>query len=185
MAKGFMGPACTSAERKESPTFRGVVRYFPAALELVGRLSKIGNDKHNPGEDMHHSRGKSNDHGDCILRHQVDAGSIDADSGLDHAVAVAWRALAQLQELAEKQYGWPLAPGAKLPEAAESGLPDRTNPQPGDRFSSHGSELVVERRFAKGGQHNGCNIGLDHVWFTNGTWLSVPFGAHYKPLTKI
>jgi hypothetical protein len=124
VANGFMHPARTSAERKESPTFRGCVRYFPAALELVGRLSKIGNDKHNPGEEMHHSRGRSNDHGDCIVRHQQDVGKLDdgeGGSGLDHAVAVAWRALAQLQELAEKQYGWPVAPGAKLPAPGTEG----------------------------------------------------------------
>lgn len=102
-----------SATRKGQPVFSGVVRYFPAALSLVAMLSKKGNDKHNPGEEMHHARGKSNDHGDCILRHQMGVGTIDPDSDLDHAVGVAWRALAQLQELAEKRYGWPKAPGAK------------------------------------------------------------------------
>ena len=111
-----MHPARTSAERKASPLFRGASRYFPAALELVSRHCLRSNEKHNPGEEMHHSRGKSNDHGDCLLRHQNDVGTIDEEAGMDHAVAVAWRALAQLQELAEKQYGWPLAPAAKLPE---------------------------------------------------------------------
>ena len=103
----------TSAERKEMPMYRGCVRYFPAALALVSTLSKKGNDKHNPGEPMHHARGKSNDHGDCIARHLSEVGTIDPDTQLDHAVALAWRALALLQELAETKYGWPKAPGAK------------------------------------------------------------------------
>lgn len=103
----------TSAARKEMPVYRGCVLYFPAALALVSALSKKGNDKHNPGEPMHHARGKSNDHGDCIARHLSEVGTIDPDTGLDHAVSLAWRALALLQELAENEYGWPKAPGAK------------------------------------------------------------------------
>lgn len=108
-----MSPPKTSADRKNMPIYSGVVRYAPAALHLVAALSKKGNDKHNPGEEMHHARGKSSDHGDCILRHQMEVGTIDPDTELDHAVAVAWRALMQLQELAESRYGWPKAPGAK------------------------------------------------------------------------
>lgn len=108
-----MSPPTTSAERKAMPIYRGVLRYAPAALHLVSALSKKGNDKHNPGEEMHHAREKSSDHGDCILRHQMEVGTIDPDTELDHAVAVAWRALMQLQELAESKYGWPKAPGAK------------------------------------------------------------------------
>ena len=104
----------TSAERKAMPIYSGVVRYFPAALALVSVLSRKGNEKHNPGEPLHHARGKSTDHGDCIIRHQMEVGTIDPDTQLDHAVGVAWRALAQLQELAESKYGWPLAPGARL-----------------------------------------------------------------------
>lgn len=102
-----------SAARKEMPINSGVVRYFPAALSLVALLSKKGNDKHNPGEPLHHNRAKSGDEGDCLMRHQADVGTIDPDTELDHAVAVAWRALSQLQKLAEAKYGWPKAPGAK------------------------------------------------------------------------
>ena len=105
-----------SAARKGAPLDRGCLRYFPAALALVSVVSRKGNDKHNPGEPMHHARGKSMDHGDCILRHQVDVGTIDPKMGLDHAAMVAWRALAQLQEIAENKYGWPRAPGASAAE---------------------------------------------------------------------
>lgn len=90
-----------SAARKEVPICTGVLDYFPDALADVARLSKIGNDKHNPGQPLHWSRGKSDDHADCLLRHQVDRGKIDTD-GVLHDAKVAWRALAQLQLAIEK-----------------------------------------------------------------------------------
>jgi hypothetical protein len=96
-----------SAERKATPVYSGVLRYFPDAIAAVARLSKKGNDKHNPGEPLHWSRGKSNDHGDCIVRHQMTPDELDPDTGEIHAVAVAWRALAQLQLLEEKRRGKP------------------------------------------------------------------------------
>ena len=112
-----------SNERKEYPLFRGVLRYFPAALAGIARTSKLGNDKHNPGEELHYDRAKSIDHGDCILRHLTDVADLQAalDRGsdkitqqdiLNEANQLAWRALAFSQELHEK-YGAPLAPGAK------------------------------------------------------------------------
>lgn len=112
-----------SNERKNHPLFRGCLRYFPAALAGVAKTSKLGNDKHNPGEDLHHARGKSIDHGDCILRHLVDIEDLlvafnDVDSKvtkedvLNEVNQMAWRALAFSQEMHEK-FGSPLAPGAK------------------------------------------------------------------------
>lgn len=95
------GLTTDSTERKGVPIFSGVLRYFPDALADVARLSKIGNDKHNPGEPLHWSRGKSNDHGDCIVRHQIEFDQIDTDKVL-HATKVAWRALAQLQTTIEE-----------------------------------------------------------------------------------
>lgn len=94
-----------SAGRKAQPIATGVLDYFPLALAAVARLSKIGNDKHNPGEPLNWSRGKSTDHADCILRHMIDRGTIDPDSGELHEVGVAWRALAQLQLAEEKRLG--------------------------------------------------------------------------------
>jgi hypothetical protein len=118
-----------SAERKEYPLFRGVLRYFPAALSGVARISKIGNDKHNPGEEMHHARGKSTDHGDCILRHLIDLQDllarkdrhclVGSDEILTEVSSLAWRALAYSQELHE-QMGAPLAPGAKVENSDQS-----------------------------------------------------------------
>jgi hypothetical protein len=87
-----------SAQRKALPLARGCLDYFPAALAAVAALSKAGNDKHNPGQPLHHSRGKSGDHADCIVRHLIDRGTVDPEDGIRHSVKVAWRALALLQE---------------------------------------------------------------------------------------
>lgn len=109
-----------SKGRKDVPLARGCFDYFPAALAYVAKVSKAGNDKHNPGEPMHHARGKSTDHADCILRHLADRGTIDPDDGLRHAGKVAWRALALLQEELEAAGEAPLARGARLPAAPPS-----------------------------------------------------------------
>jgi hypothetical protein len=97
--------------RKDIPIVRGCLDYFPVALAAVAELSRIGNDQHNPGQPMHHARGKSTDHADCIVRHLMDRGTIDTD-GVRHSTKVAWRALALLQEELEA-VGAPLARGAK------------------------------------------------------------------------
>ncbi len=111
-----------SNDRKNYALFRGCFRYFPAALAGVARTSKLGNDKHNPGQDMHHARSKSSDHGDCVFRHLMDVEdllaaldrgeNIDKQQILDEVNSMTWRALALSQELHEK-FGAPLAPGAK------------------------------------------------------------------------
>ena len=90
-----------SRERKEMPIGTGVLDYFPRALAAVARLSKIGNDKHNPGLPLHWAKEKSTDHPDCIIRHFIDRGKIDPDSGLLHDVGLAWRALANLEMVLE------------------------------------------------------------------------------------
>lgn len=105
----------SSNERKATPLALGCLDYFPAALAAVAQVSRAGNEKHNPGRPMHHSRGKSMDHADCILRHLVDRGSIDPEDGMPHSAKVAWRALALLQEELEAA-GAPLARGARLPD---------------------------------------------------------------------
>ncbi len=103
-----------SEARKAVPLARGVLDYFPAALAEVARLSKAGNDKHNPGQDMHHARSKSGDHADCIMRHLIDRGTIDPEDGIRHATKVAWRALALLQQELEDEGLAPLPRGARL-----------------------------------------------------------------------
>ena len=102
-----------SEERKSIPMARGLLDYFPAALAEVARVSMYGNEKHNPGEELHQSRGKSTDHADCIVRHLVDRGTKDAD-GQRHTALVAWRALALLQQELEDEGLAPLPRGARL-----------------------------------------------------------------------
>jgi hypothetical protein len=92
----------SSQARKDTPIVAGVLDYFPAAIAEVARVSKAGNDQHNPGQPLHWARGKSTDHADCIARHLVDRGTFDSD-GQRHTAKVAWRALALLQEELEDE----------------------------------------------------------------------------------
>lgn len=117
-------------ERKNTPITSGVLKYAPAALAGVARVSKAGNDIHNPGEPLHHARGKANDHSDCIARHLMDVNDIiahierseDKDQTVTSALLLevsqlAWRALMWSQELHEEYGDAPLAPGARLPNS--------------------------------------------------------------------
>lgn len=103
-----------SQARKNIPITTGVFDYFPAALAAVAQVSKVGNDKHNPGEPLHWSRGKSTDEADAIGRHLLERGGIDPDTGLRHSAQLAWRALALLQKELEEAGEAPLARGASL-----------------------------------------------------------------------
>jgi hypothetical protein len=102
-----------STARKGVPLATGLLDYFPDALVAVAQLSKAGNDKHNPGQPLHWSRGKSSDHADCIQRHMLDRGTVDEEDGVRHSVKVAWRALAQLQEELEEALGLPPSRGSR------------------------------------------------------------------------
>lgn len=86
-----------SSARKALPITTGVLDYFPDALAAVAEVSRVGNDKHNPGEPLHWSRDKSSDHADCIARHLFERGTLDGEDGLRHSAKLAWRALALLQ----------------------------------------------------------------------------------------
>lgn len=123
-----------SETRKGVPLFSGVLKYFPAALAGMARWSVLGNNKHNPGQPLHHSRGKSSDHADCIMRHLTDLADLEVvydrhpiefgsmedryltEQVLNEVDALAWRACALSQELHEKYGGAPIAPAAKMPE---------------------------------------------------------------------
>ena len=101
-----------SAERKKFPMGTGLLDYFPDALAAVAEVSYVGNEKHNPGEPVHHARGKSMDHADCLIRHFTERGCRDGN-GVRHSAQMAWRALALLQEEIEKDIGLPLPRGAR------------------------------------------------------------------------
>lgn len=119
-----------SAARKAIPLATGVLDYFPAALVAVAEVSKAGNDKHNPGQDLHHARGKSMDHADSIARHLIDRGLTDPGTGLRHSAELAWRALALLQQELEDA-GAPMARGARVADAGSTGP---TGPVVGSAF---------------------------------------------------
>ena len=78
-------------ERKRIPIYSGVIKYFPDALVAVAKISRKGNDQHNPGKPLFWDRSKSGDELDALMRHIIDE---DWD-------AVAWRALANLQKQIE------------------------------------------------------------------------------------
>ena len=85
-----------SQARKTYPIVRGLFDYFPDAVAAVANVSYVGNQQHNPGEELHWAREKSTDHADCIGRHLLERGGFDHD-GVRHSAKLAWRALALLQ----------------------------------------------------------------------------------------
>jgi len=92
-------------KRKDTPIYSGVLNYFPDAIAAVARVSKVGNDQHNPGTALHWDRSKSKDEYDACARHLLDRASgeeLDTD-GQRHMAKVAWRALAALQKELEQK----------------------------------------------------------------------------------
>lgn len=89
-------------QRKETPVYSGVIKYFPDALIAVAALSRAGNEQHNPGKPLHWDRSKSGDEKDALMRHLIEAGTMDTD-GQRHSAKVAWRALANLQKEIEDE----------------------------------------------------------------------------------
>lgn len=92
-------PINDSQRRKNQPIARGCLDYFPDALLAVSEVSRIANEKHNPGMPMHWSKGKSDDHADCCVRHLIERGKWDTSmqERVRHSALAAWRALANLQ----------------------------------------------------------------------------------------
>jgi hypothetical protein len=123
-----------SAARKDIPSSTGLDDYAPAALAGIAAHSKRGNDKHNPGQPLHHARGKSGDHFNCIRRHMTDIRDIEAylerygdrlhqeskadlvKTLLQEYDALGWRSVIASQEAYEKHGNAPLAPAARLPK---------------------------------------------------------------------
>jgi hypothetical protein len=92
----------TADDRKQRPVFSGVLQYFPDAIREVARCSWVGNEQHNPGKHLHWDRSKSTDEADALVRHLMEAGTLDTD-GIRHSAKVAWRALALLQKEIEAE----------------------------------------------------------------------------------
>jgi len=95
-------------ERKETPIYSGVLMYFPNAIAEIARCSWVGNEQHNPGTRLHWDRAKSGDEHDALMRHLMEAGTVDSD-GIRHSAKVAWRALAALEKEIEAEQPQSLA----------------------------------------------------------------------------
>ena len=91
-------PLDKAAQRKATPVFSGVLKYFPNALKEVSKCSKAGNNQHHPDKPLHWDMDKSKDEYDALTRHLIDhtINPID-DDGMLHLTKVAWRALAGLE----------------------------------------------------------------------------------------
>lgn len=102
--KTTMRKDLTAQDRKNLPIARGVLDYFPDALLEIAKVSKKGNEQHNPGQPLHWAKEKSTDEADALLRHLIDRGQFDTD-GERHSAKVAWRALALLQRELDAEKG--------------------------------------------------------------------------------
>ena len=88
-----------SKERKETPVFSGVLKYFPDAIAEVAKCSFVGQQQHNPDKPLAWDRSKSGDEYDALMRHLMDSTIDDYDTdGTLHKAKVAWRGLAGLQK---------------------------------------------------------------------------------------
>lgn len=83
-----------SDERKTYPVYSGFVKYFPKAMCMVAHHSWKGNEKHNPGTELHWDRSKSGDELDALNRHMIEG----------EWEALAWRAMANLEKQIENGY---------------------------------------------------------------------------------
>ena len=92
-------------ERKAIPIYSGFINYFPDAIVEVTKVSKRGNDQHNPGKPLHWDRSKSGDELDALTRHLIDSTNpnLSLDDEIEEAAARTWRSLADLQKLVEKR----------------------------------------------------------------------------------
>lgn len=104
-----MGLPTTDTDRKALPIWTGFVMYFPDVIAEVARVSRIGNDQHNPGEPLHWARDKSTDQMNTAFRHMVDhaqGARYDTDRARHLAKAI-WRlcAACQLDIEAERMEG--------------------------------------------------------------------------------
>lgn len=91
-------------DRKALPIWTGCLMYFPDVWAEIAKVSKVGNDQHNPGEPLHWERGKSMDQMNTAIRHMLDHGSgnLFDVKGEYHLAKAIWRLCAELQLTIEK-----------------------------------------------------------------------------------
>jgi len=91
-------------ERKATPVYSGVLKYFPNALKEVSKCSLAGQKQHNHGDKLYWDKTKSTDNEDALVRHLIDhsVNPMDDDNVL-HLAKCAWRALASLEIYLENE----------------------------------------------------------------------------------
>lgn len=92
-------------ERKNTPVFSGVIKYFPLALKEIAKASAQGQKQHNPDKPLAWDRSKSGDELDAMMRHLLDhaSGEDFDDDGVRHIVKCGWRILAFIQKTMENE----------------------------------------------------------------------------------
>lgn len=91
-------------ERKATPVYSGVLKYFPMALKEVSKCSLAGQKQHNQGDELYWDKTKSTDNEDALVRHLIDhsINPMDDDNVL-HLAKCAWRSLAALEIYLENE----------------------------------------------------------------------------------
>lgn len=92
-------PGATKYDGGKAPIFRGVIAYFPNAIEGVAATSNFGAAKYAWGGWRHVPDGVAR-YTDAMVRHlaaEAKGEVVDPDSGLPHAFHVAWNALARAE----------------------------------------------------------------------------------------
>ena len=92
-------------ERKATPIYSGVIKYFPDAFAEIAKCSYNGQIQHNPDKPLAWDRSKSGDELDAMMRHLIDhAKGIEFDDcGTRHIVKCGWRILAYIQKTVEEE----------------------------------------------------------------------------------
>lgn len=121
-----------AALRKMMPVGTVLKTYFPLARRAEAAVAWLGNEKHNPGEELHWARGKSDDHLDCLGRHMSESEDWDVTVLPDgrafavlHAAQAAWRASA-LAQLKAEEYGGVVVVELVNPQLRETAQNART-----------------------------------------------------------
>jgi Domain of unknown function (DUF5664) len=107
--------------RKNIPIYSFLTRYFPKALVAVVNVCVAGNRQHNKDldpTDIHWAREKSTDQLNTAMRHLLDHGTMGErdDDGQYHLAKAAWRILAELELLIERDAAAGPATGVRDPK---------------------------------------------------------------------
>lgn len=96
----------------KAPIFRGLIDYFPRAVEGVAAVSAFGASKY-AWKGWEGVSDGYNRYSDAMVRHLIEEGKgdvLDPDSGLLHAQHTAWNALARLELLIRERDGQKVGP---------------------------------------------------------------------------